>query len=96
MTYVCQNTQKLFQKAEIATKNLMLGILLSNLKLENKNLTFALNLPCWGAGKIQFAVSKVRIDTWVCSAKHPLKCCRGSEMLRSHHTLSSFMAYSML
>ena len=63
MTYVCQNTQKLFQKAEIATKNLMLGILLSNLKLKNKNLSFALNLPCWGAGEIQLAVSKTQIAT---------------------------------
>ena len=36
MIHVCQNTQKLFQKAEIATKNLMLEILLSNLKLKNK------------------------------------------------------------
>ena len=63
MIYVCQNTQKLFQKAEIATKNLMLEILLSNLKLKNKNLTFALNFPCWGAGEIQSYVSKIKIDS---------------------------------
>ena len=63
MIYVCQNAQKLFQKAEIATKNLMLEILLSNLKLKNKNLSFALNFPCWGAGKIQLATSKVKIDS---------------------------------
>ncbi len=63
MIYVCQNAQKLFQKAEIATKNLMLEILLSNLKLKNKNLTFGLNFPCWGAGKIQLAVSKSKIDS---------------------------------
>ena len=41
----------------------MLEILLSNLKLKNKNLTFALNFPCWGAGKIQFATSKSSIDS---------------------------------
>ena len=63
MIYVCQNAQKLFQKAEIATKNLMLEILLSNLKLKNKNLTFVLNFPCWGAGEIQFAVLKSKIAT---------------------------------
>ena len=63
MIYVCQNAQKLFQKAEIATKNLMLEILLSNLKLKNKNLTFVLNFPCWGAGEIQLAVSKSKIAT---------------------------------
>ena len=63
MVYVCQNAQKLFQKAEITTKNLMLEILLSNLQLKDKNLTFNLNLPCWGAGKIQFAVSKSQIDS---------------------------------
>ena len=63
MIYICQNAQKLFQKAEIATKNSMLEILLSNLKLKNKNLTFALNFPCWGAGKIQFATSKSSIDS---------------------------------
>ena len=63
MIYVCQNAQKPFQKAEIATKNLMLEILLSNLKLKNKNLSFALNCPCWGAGAIQLAVSKSQIDS---------------------------------
>ena len=63
MIYVCQNAQKLFQKAEIATKNLMLEILLSNFKLKDKDLTFALNFPCWGAGKLQFAASKAQIAT---------------------------------
>ena len=63
MIYVCQNTQKLFQKAEIATKNLMLEILLSNLKLKNKKLSFSLNFTCWGAGKIQLTDSKVKIDS---------------------------------
>ena len=63
MIYVCQNAQKLFQKAEIATKNLMLEVLLSNLKLKNKNLSLALNFPCWGAGEIQFAFSKSKIDS---------------------------------
>ena len=41
----------------------MLEILLSNLKLKNKNLSFALNCPCWGAGEIQLAVSKSQIDS---------------------------------
>ncbi len=41
----------------------MLEILLSNLKLKNKNLSFALNFPCWGAGKIQLAASKIQIDS---------------------------------
>ena len=41
----------------------MLEILLSNLKLKNKNLTFVLNFPCWGAGKIQFVDSKTEIAT---------------------------------
>ncbi|MYC25442.1 MAG: recombinase family protein, partial [Gammaproteobacteria bacterium] len=50
MVHVCQNAQNLFQNAAIATKNLMLEILLSNLKLKDKNLTFDLNFPCWGAG----------------------------------------------
>ena len=63
MICVCQNAQKLFQKAEIATKNLMLEILLSNLKLKNKNLTFDLNFPCWGAGEIQLVASKIEIDS---------------------------------
>ena len=63
MIHVCQNAQKLFQKAEIATKNLMLEILLSNLKLENKNLSFSLNFPCWGAGEIQLLNSKIGITT---------------------------------
>ena len=63
MLYVCQNAQKLLQKAEIATKNLMLEILLSNLKLKDKDLTFDLNFPCWGAGKLQFAASKAQIAT---------------------------------
>ncbi len=41
----------------------MMEILLSNLKLKNKNLSFALNLPCWGTGEIQLAVSKSQIDS---------------------------------
>ena len=51
------------EKAEIATKNLMLEILLSNLKLKNKNLSFALNFPYWGVGEIQLAASRSQIDT---------------------------------
>ena len=53
MIHVCQNARKLFEKAEIDTKNLMLEILLSNIKLKNKKLSFRLNFPCWGAGEIQ-------------------------------------------
>ena len=40
----------------------MLEILFSNLKLKNKKLSFCLNLPCWGAGEIQFANAKTQID----------------------------------
>ena len=63
MVHVCQNAQKLFQKAEKHIKNSMLEILLSNIELKNKKLTFALNFPCWGAGEIQFAASKSKITT---------------------------------
>ena len=42
---------------------MMLEILLSNLKLENKNLSFSLNFPCWGAGEIQLLNSKIGITT---------------------------------
>ena len=32
--------------------------------LKNKNLTFALNFPCWGAGEIQLADLKSQIDSY--------------------------------
>ena len=58
MIYLCQNAHKLFEKVEIATKNLMLEILLSNLKLKNKKLSFSMNFPSRGFGEIQPAVLK--------------------------------------
>ena len=60
MISVCQNTQTMFQNAQNTTKNLMLEILLSNIKLKNKKLSFRLNFPCWGAGEIQLAELKAR------------------------------------
>ena len=33
------------------------------IKLKNKNLSFALNFPCWGTGEIQSYVSKIEIDS---------------------------------
>ncbi len=43
----------------------MLEILLSNIKLKNKKLTFSLNFPCWGAGKIQLDDSeKQKTNNW--------------------------------
>ena len=63
MIYVCQNAKKLFRDAEIATKNLMLEILLSNLKLKDKNPTFELNFSCAPTGEIQLAPSNSRIDS---------------------------------
>ena len=65
MIHVCQNARRLFEKAEIGTKNLMLEILLSNIKLKNKKLSFRLNFPCWGAGEIQTITPKDRkISFW--------------------------------
>ena len=64
MINLCRNAQKLFQKAEISTKNLMLEILLSNLRLKNKELSFALNFPSGRAGKIQFSGQESQIDNF--------------------------------
>ena len=65
MTYLSQNACKLFEKAEKSIKNLMLEILLSNLKLKNKNLSFAMNFPCRGAGEIQpYASKNQNCPTW--------------------------------
>ena len=33
------------------------------INLKNKNLSFCLNFPCWGAGEIQSYVSKIKIDS---------------------------------
>ena len=65
MIYLVQNACKLFEKAEKSIKNLMLEILLSNLKLKNKKLSFSMNFPCWGAGEIQPGASKnLKHNTW--------------------------------
>ena len=40
MIYICQNARKLFERTETATKNLMLEILVSNLKLKDKSSRF--------------------------------------------------------
>ena len=65
MIYLVQNACKLFEKAEKSIKNLMLEILLSNLKLKNKKLSFSMNFPCWGAGEIQPCASKnLKHNTW--------------------------------
>ena len=53
MIQLSQNAHKLFQKAEKHIKNSMLEILLSNIELKNKKLTFSLNFPCWAGGEIQ-------------------------------------------
>ncbi len=33
------------------------------INLKNKKLSFSLNFSCWGAGKIQLAISKIKIDS---------------------------------
>ena len=59
MIYLCQNAQKLFQKAGKSLKNSILEILLSNIELKNKKLSFSLNFPSWRVGKIQACGSKI-------------------------------------
>ncbi len=43
----------------------MLEILLSNLKLKNKNLSFALNFPCWAQGKFNSLLQKFKLTALV-------------------------------
>ena len=65
MIQLSQNAHKLFQKAENRLKNSMLEILLSNIELKNKKLTFYLNFPCWGAGEIPIVDSKKqKMNNW--------------------------------
>ena len=58
MIHVCQNAHKLFQKAEISLKNSMLEILLSNIELKNKKLSFSMNFPNPPTGEIPITDSK--------------------------------------
>ena len=58
MIYLCQNAHKIFKTASNSLKNSMLEILLSNLELKNKNLTFAPNFPCWRSGKFCLSETK--------------------------------------
>ena len=58
MIDLCQNAHKLFQNASNSIKNSVLEILLSNIELKNKRLTFSLNFPCWGSGEIGHITSK--------------------------------------
>ena len=59
MIYVCQNAHKLFQKAETSIKNSMLEILLSNIELKNKKLSFSMNFPSWRVEEIQTSGLKI-------------------------------------
>ena len=58
MIHICQNAHKLFQKAEISIKNSMLKILLSNIELKNKKLSFSMNFPSWRVGETPITDSR--------------------------------------
>ena len=59
MVWFYSNSARVFKNAENRIKNLMLEILLSNLKLKNKKLSFSLNFPSWGFGEIKKDVAKL-------------------------------------
>ena len=58
--HVCQNAHTLFQKAEKSIEKSMLEILLSNIKLKNKKLSFSMNFPSWRVGEIPITDSKTQ------------------------------------